>query len=406
MAFEQLEKLLGKVSVKNFFANYFEQRPLVGEGDHSIHSFGIDDFESLLCVPGIRPLLRIVREQEEDTNMAAVSESGHLNFGYLFTKVSQGYTLVLNDIHRLNPELQRLAQQLSWELGCVCAINAYLTPPGTQALKPHFDSHDIFAVQCEGSKLWFVQSEGTELPTLSTHQPVLDDTIKGELSEVLMEPGAVMYLPRGSIHYAVAQESSSLHLTIGLYPFEWKDFASVLLEEIAKENRALRESVPLGQRRRQNAQMSTDQHMWINRLTKGHIDDDKIERAFQVLESRLQQRQPQPRTGTLRSIHASLELKDWSALDIWVKRADQDIKITQTDRGTRIELAGHGFSVPIVSAEMIRSLIADDRPFNLHERLPNVTNPVFQVVIELLLHKGVLLLVHAVPVADTCLGQP
>jgi len=250
MTTERLAEILEGVSRSDFLSEHYEQKLLViRQRAKSRLEFGLNDFEDLLSLPGVRPLLRIVKEQNEDSNPAAVTESGHVNKQYLLGVVNRGYTLVLNDIHRLDARLQELAAELGWELGCYCAVNAYLTPASSQALKPHFDSHDIFAIQCHGTKVWNVQSGPTELPTLSTHQPVLENVEQIAMTEIELRKGDVMYLPRGTVHYATTRGSSSLHLTIGLYPIEWREMIGAIVEESATSLHSLRRSVPIGKRR-------------------------------------------------------------------------------------------------------------------------------------------------------------
>ena len=308
---------------------------------------------------------------------------------YLLAKVSQGYTLVLNDIHRLDTRLQELAAQLGWELGCYCAINAYLTPAKTQALKPHFDSHDIFAIQCHGSKRWYVQIEGTKLPTLSTHQPVLEGIDPSQLKEIDLLKGDVMYLPRGSIHYAVANHEPSLHLTIGLYPIEWKDLLGAVAEELADQHLIMRRSVPLGERRTSDLR-SVDA---VLTLVGSNLPDDLVLRSMDRLERDLLLRQPQALGGSLESVMNVSLLGDTSTKNLWLQRSQQPIRVSAQPGGSRVELAGVGFTIPLAAPELILKLIETEPPFLLSEKLEQPFNPIVQVIVETLVQRGVLRLI-------------
>ncbi|MDF1602282.1 cupin domain-containing protein [Nocardioides sp. YIM 152315] len=114
-----------------------------------------------------------------------------------------GATVVFQGLHRYWPPLTRLIAELELELGHPCQANAYLTPPGAQGFAVHSDSHDVFVFQTAGSKLWEVHGQdGPE--------------------EVLLEPGLSMYLPTGTPHAARAQETVSLHVTIGINQLTWR----------------------------------------------------------------------------------------------------------------------------------------------------------------------------------------
>lgn len=111
--------------------------------------------------------------------------------------------MVFQGLHRYWPALTRLVAELEVELGHPCQANAYLTPPGSQGFAVHSDSHDVFVFQTAGTKQWEVHtSEGVE--------------------DVLLEPGLSMYLPTGTPHAARAQDTVSLHVTIGINQLTWR----------------------------------------------------------------------------------------------------------------------------------------------------------------------------------------
>ena len=119
-----------------------------------------------------------------------------------------GATVVLQGLHRYWPPLMTLVAELELALGHPCQANAYLTPPGSQGFALHSDSHDVFVFQTHGSKQWEVH-------------PAPGD-VAGEVREVLLEPGLSMYLPTGTPHAARAQDTVSLHVTIGINQLTWR----------------------------------------------------------------------------------------------------------------------------------------------------------------------------------------
>ncbi len=119
-----------------------------------------------------------------------------------------GATVVLQGLHRYWPPLTRLVAELELELGHPCQANAYLTPSGSQGFAVHSDSHDVFVFQTHGSKLWEVYAA----PGEAAHKA----------REVLLEPGLSMYLPTGTPHAARAQDTVSLHVTIGVNQLTWR----------------------------------------------------------------------------------------------------------------------------------------------------------------------------------------
>src|SRR5262245_27279704 len=126
---------------------------------------------------------------------------------------ADGASVVFQGLHRYWPPLTRLIAELELELGHPCQANAYLTPPGSQGFAVHSDSHDVFVFQTAGSKLWQVHGEdGPE--------------------DVLLEPGLSMYLPTGTPHAARAQETVSLHVTLGINQLTWRGLVERSLKDV------------------------------------------------------------------------------------------------------------------------------------------------------------------------------
>lgn len=163
---------------------------------------------------------------------------------------ADGATLVLQGLHRTWPALIDFTRELSLTLGQPLQVNAYLTPPGNQGFATHYDTHDVFVLQVAGHKHWQV------------HEPVLGDPLErqpwgGHADEVsavaegppaldlVLAPGDALYLPRGWLHSARAQDDSSLHLTVGVRALTRYSMVEALLD-LAAEDQRLRASLPFG----------------------------------------------------------------------------------------------------------------------------------------------------------------
>jgi lysine-specific demethylase/histidyl-hydroxylase NO66 len=127
-----------------------------------------------------------------------------------------GATIVFQGLHRYWPPLTRLIAELELELGHPCQANAYLTPPGSQGFAVHSDTHDVFVFQTAGSKQWEVHTpDGVE--------------------QVLLEPGLSMYLPTGTPHAARAQDTASLHVTLGINQLTWRGLVERSVADVVRE---------------------------------------------------------------------------------------------------------------------------------------------------------------------------
>ncbi|WP_370586033.1 JmjC domain-containing protein [Tessaracoccus sp. MC1679] len=94
-----------------------------------------------------------------------------------------------------------------------CQANAYLTPPGSQGFALHSDSHDVIVFQTYGAKEWEVHDDA------GAHQ-------------VMMTPGTSMYLPTGTPHMARTQATASLHVTVGINRYVWRDLVQKVIDPV------------------------------------------------------------------------------------------------------------------------------------------------------------------------------
>lgn len=181
-----------------------------------------DDVDHLLTSTAIRtPSVRVARggavlpesAYTRGATLAGKPLTGLVDARKLFALFDGGATVVLQGLHRYWPPLTRLVAELELELGHPCQANAYLTPPGSQGFAVHTDSHDVFVFQTHGSKQWEVHtSDGVE--------------------DVLLEPGLSMYLPTGTPHAARAEESVSLHVTVGINQLTWRGLVERALSSV------------------------------------------------------------------------------------------------------------------------------------------------------------------------------
>jgi len=130
---------------------------------------------------------------------------------------ADGYTIVLESVHRYVRTIASLLHSIEIELNFTTQVNAYITPPGSQGFVAHHDDHDVLILQIRGSKVWHLYDGADVAPhEMSRHEPV--DTAGLPLpTDVRMEIGDVLYLPRGRVHAAESTSEVSVHLTVGLH---------------------------------------------------------------------------------------------------------------------------------------------------------------------------------------------
>lgn len=162
--------------------------------------------------------------------------------------LNAGASLVANEVQTLHPPIAELSAALSRAFAAQVGANIYCSFKGVQAFGPHYDVHDVFAVQTEGEKMWRIYETRIESPV--DLPPGNEDTLqwleqsRGPLlTEILMKPGDVLYLPRGQFHDALATDGASLHVTFSVTALYGRILFS-LLESAAMQFPLFREYFP------------------------------------------------------------------------------------------------------------------------------------------------------------------
>jgi hypothetical protein len=317
----------------------------------------LDDVERMLCSGGLRhPAFRLVKAGERlelgdyacDVPWRPVSFTGTIDVPSAISAFANGATVVLQALHHTHPPLAAFCRLLEAELEQPVQANAYFTPRGSQGLPVHHDTHDVFCLQVSGRKRWLVYEPALELPLRSQRyrpemgqpgEPVLD---------LELEPGDLLYMPRGWLHQALTSDEDSLHLTIGVSVYTWLDAMRAALEECADELE-LRRSVP----------------------------DDGIPSAdlLATLEARLQPdvvvgRRRSKLVRTRRPVleDALSELRASDALTPRTLLERRPTVLSELENGTLV-FEGKRIRVPERAVEELRAIAEAERPFTA-ERLP------------------------------------
>ena len=79
--------------------------------------------------------------------------------------LAQGASLVLDEVQDLVPSIRALTPALGRTFAGQISANLYCSFGGVQAFGTHFDLHHVFAIQCEGEKVWTLYSNRADAPT-------------------------------------------------------------------------------------------------------------------------------------------------------------------------------------------------------------------------------------------------
>lgn len=143
-------------------------------------------------------------------------EQSRLRLDALQALAYQGVSIVMNGVDRFVPTVSAVTTLIERHLQRKAGANAYLTFHRHGAFRPHWDGHDVLVLHLSGRKRWRCHGLGAE--NLTSGYTFDRGADPGPVAwEEVLEPGDVLYLPRGEIHAAAVEpDEVSLHLTIGL----------------------------------------------------------------------------------------------------------------------------------------------------------------------------------------------
>jgi hypothetical protein len=243
------DDILAPLGAERFFAEYEGRRPLhlKGAADKFAAVMSWGKLNDLLGMATIwsQASLQLVLENELIPPARYCAPAPGLGGGQVLRPdpdqvkrfLQQGATLVANDIDHLSAGLTAFAHALEQALGGKVQGNLYLSSRRRPGFAAHFDTHDVYAVHVEGTKTWHVY-EGRAVdpiahPSFRSFSREHHEKARGaKLMDVLMEPGDLLYLPRGQYHDALADEGGAVHIAFGVtYPIGM-DVMAMLYERV------------------------------------------------------------------------------------------------------------------------------------------------------------------------------
>lgn len=227
------------------------------------------------------PSIRFADKAAEAPAAAPFNAGGRLDIEKIRKLYLAGRTLILNTVEDYDAEIASLARAIETELGARVQVNCYLTPAGAQGFNAHYDTHDVLVVQIEGEKRWKIYGGDAVYPLNElTDGGPSDRKDLADPETLTLTAGDVLYIPRGWIHEAEAQERASLHLTFGIHPPLAKDLLTAALEDLCTRFAQLRHALPPGPLRRADRSALRAQFHGLLKLMAEHADLDAVIEAL------------------------------------------------------------------------------------------------------------------------------
>lgn len=245
-----LERLLAPITREEFFADYYEKKPLIirrKSPDYWRELLTADDVNRVITTRNMHhPAVGMTNATRRMTPEEYTYPSGLIDNARLYRLWADGCTITCNGFETEHPALALLCRSMEREMSIRFQTNLYFTPPGAQGFRTHYDTHDVFALQVHGSKHWVLYNTPVELP-YRRQDFVPEKHVTGDVTgEFVLEAGDIAYVPRGIMHDARTTGEESLHITLGVLFTSWTDLLAEALGMVGLRDVAFRRSLPPG----------------------------------------------------------------------------------------------------------------------------------------------------------------
>jgi ribosomal protein L16 Arg81 hydroxylase len=245
-----LNWLIHPIARERFFQEYWETKPLVIQRERTEYYrslLSLDEIDRVLTTLDLRyPNVILKNSAREVSSEDYTVHGGSLDVAKVYQLFAEGSTVTLAYLDTAIPALTTLCRGLEAEFSHPFQANVYLTPPGSQGAKVHYDTHDVFVLQVTGSKRWTICGKPVELPLRNQDFDPSEHRPGSPRLEFELCAGDAAYIPRGWLHEARSSDNISLHITVGVLVYTWADFLLECVADACLNDAEFRKSLPPG----------------------------------------------------------------------------------------------------------------------------------------------------------------
>ena len=132
--------------------------------------------------------------------------------------LAAGGVLQLIAIEEHEDRLGAVAADLETAIGGVAQANLFYSDGSESGTGRHFDDPELFVFQLDGPKRWEVHRTVYDHPRRGIQDGRRADpsAVADQIFDGVLEPGDVLYVPRGHWHLVTPQGGRSMHITVAL----------------------------------------------------------------------------------------------------------------------------------------------------------------------------------------------
>ena len=384
-------KIIAPESIDSFFATYHEKERLhIKRNDENYYNSILtsEEISSFLDRQDIfYQSVRIVKDGKEIPNteytMKQVpighhKKDGVINTEKAFALFNAGSTIVVQAGQRYFDNLSKCCLALSQKFNSPVQANLYITPDKSVGFNPHWDTHDVFVLQISGTKTWKLYGFEKELPT--KNQSFVSKGYNKEPVETLqLFPGDFLYVPRGFVHDAMADDGISAHITIGILSYTWARLFNEVFPQL-EEIKAFREAVPFW---KGDIEELIQEKLLLLKETLSGLD---FEKGIERLNTNYNRMQPQPVNRYFKSLLDVKKLSESTKLSV---NEGVVMKIFEKDDALHLHLLNKTVTMPL-SLKPAVDFVLNQKQFSVADLPLNGSGDSKTTLLNKLIKEGVL----------------
>ena len=247
---DALAELIYPLDAATFLSRHLEKSHVVtGRPDplRFRELLSLADLDTVLGTFGVKhPDIRLVKHETDVAASEYTYGDNVIDPMRAARHFADGATVVFAGLQDRIERVRELCTAIALRSSMRTQANIYLTPPHSQGFDVHWDTHDVFVLQIEGTKSWRIHDGGPAHPLGGQKFDPARHGHGDVIDEFTLHAGQVLYIPRGLMHAAAATETVSLHITLGMIAYTWIELLSDCLTELAERSPEWRESLPFG----------------------------------------------------------------------------------------------------------------------------------------------------------------
>lgn len=353
------EELISPLDVDEFNSFFYEKKHAHIKSKNSSRFADLISFEKLDEIVGVHgltaPNISVVKSEMNISSSEYTWKQELIDPVKVASLFADGATIIFNALQDRTEPLRQLCSGISESLQLKAQANIYLTPPNSQGFNTHWDTHDVFVLQVEGSKNWKIYKESLPFPLEEDNYRFEKDCVeaKNVVDEFVLEQGDILYIPRGVMHSASSSSDKSLHVTLGITAYTWKNLFNDILQVVTDGDSDWRSSVSLLASDREKVKTDFENKL-REMLDKVDIEAVINKHANNVSNSY------RPRMPNLLS--QSLQVGVLNKSDVIMPHNHHDIEITESDDSHKIHLTTGVREIifPIVAKKTINLIFSSN----------------------------------------------